>query len=79
VLWIWEGKADRSVAQEEILLQARSRTEDDWYQLVLNKFYELGGSRNMMLTVKDVEAKAIEVLGLEDELYMANATVNISR
>jgi hypothetical protein len=26
-----------------------------------------------------VEAKAIEVLGLEDELYMANATVNISR
>lgn len=38
--------------------------------MLLEKFYELGGSRNMQLNAGDVEVKLVTDLKLEEDLYM---------
>ncbi|KAJ3496407.1 hypothetical protein NLG97_g2680 [Lecanicillium saksenae] len=55
---------------EEILLQAWQNMERNRYKTLLEEFYKLGGSRNMLLNPSDVEVKTVVDLGLEEELYV---------
>lgn len=39
------------------------------YKALLDEFYKLGGSRNMLLSPNDIEIKAVADLRLEEEIY----------
>ncbi|CAG9955007.1 unnamed protein product [Clonostachys rosea f. rosea IK726] len=54
---------------ENILRRAWWIVEKERYQTILNKFVELGGSRNMNASDKDIEAKLVE-LNLEQDIYI---------
>ncbi|KAK7430152.1 hypothetical protein QQZ08_003337 [Neonectria magnoliae] len=55
---------------EDLLRQAWISVEKDRYQTVLEKFIELGGSRNMLLNPSDIEIKVVTDLRLEEGLYI---------
>ena len=40
------------------------------YSLILEKFLERGGSRNMQLSASDIEAKLVNELNIEEGLYV---------
>ncbi|KAF7556640.1 hypothetical protein G7046_g6239 [Stylonectria norvegica] len=66
----------------QILGEAWAKVEDERYQLILAKFLELGGSRNMRLSASDVEVKVVNDLRLEEGLYMeshGNASIRRRR
>lgn len=56
--------------QLDILRSAFVELEKNRYETLLEKFYELGGSRNMHLTAADVEVKVVTDLKLEEGMYM---------
>ncbi|KAJ6785832.1 hypothetical protein PWT90_09613 [Aphanocladium album] len=56
--------------QKEILRKAWMRIEQNRYQSLLEHFYALGGSRNMMLSASDIQYKVVNEMGLEDDLYV---------
>ncbi|KAM3514093.1 hypothetical protein MY11210_002305 [Beauveria gryllotalpidicola] len=55
---------------ESILSQAWMNVERNRYKSILEEFYKLGGSRNMLLNPGDIEVKAVVDLGLEEEMYV---------
>ncbi|VUC21259.1 unnamed protein product [Clonostachys rosea] len=55
---------------ENTLRRAWWIVERERYQTILNKFIELGGSRNMNLNDKDIEAKLVE-LNLDQDVYIS--------
>jgi hypothetical protein len=55
---------------EAILREAWSKMEKERYQMLLDKFHELGGSRNMRLNSSDIEVKLVNDLKLEEGLYV---------
>ncbi|RBQ81486.1 hypothetical protein FVER14953_20237 [Fusarium verticillioides] len=56
------------------------RVEKDRYQMILDMFYEMGGSRNMRLNASDIEVKVVGDLKLEEGLYMeSHGDANIRR
>ncbi|KAK2617057.1 hypothetical protein QQS21_000151 [Conoideocrella luteorostrata] len=55
---------------EEILQAAWKRVEQQRYQIILDTFLEMGGSRNMRLNSGDIEVKLVNDLKLEEHLYM---------
>ncbi|KAJ3497352.1 hypothetical protein NLG97_g1976 [Lecanicillium saksenae] len=55
---------------KEILRRAWMRIEQNRYQSLLEHFYALGGSRNMMLSANDIQYKVVNEMGLEDDLYV---------
>ncbi|KAF1737255.1 hypothetical protein CRV24_002870 [Beauveria bassiana] len=55
---------------EGILMQAWMNVERSRYKFIMEEFYKLGGSRNMLLNPGDIEFKAVVDLGLEEELYV---------
>ncbi|TQV96265.1 hypothetical protein IF1G_04848 [Cordyceps javanica] len=55
---------------EEILVQAWQNVERSRYKAVLDEFYKLGGSRNMLLNPSDIEVKVVVDMRLEEELYV---------
>lgn len=56
--------------QNEILLKAWKRLEQERYQRLLDIFIELGGSKNMRLNASDMEVKVVSDMKLEENLYM---------
>ncbi|KAJ3500487.1 hypothetical protein NM208_g17131 [Fusarium decemcellulare] len=65
---------------EELLREAWMRVEKSRYQLILETFIEMGGSRNMRLSASDVEVKVVNDLKLEEGLYMdIHGDANIRR
>lgn len=46
------------------------RIEQNRYQSLLEHFYALGGSRNMMLSANDIQHKVVNDMRLEDDLYV---------
>ncbi|KAJ6788458.1 hypothetical protein PWT90_11012 [Aphanocladium album] len=55
---------------EEILVQAWQNMERNRYKTLLEEFFKLGGSRNMLLNPSDIEVKAVVDLSLEEEIYV---------
>ncbi|KAH7319993.1 hypothetical protein B0I35DRAFT_478286 [Stachybotrys elegans] len=55
---------------DKILYEAFIQVERDRYRTILDKFHELGGSRNMCLGAEDIEVRLANHLRLEDNLYM---------
>lgn len=56
------------------------RVEKNRYQMILETFIELGGSRNMRLSPSDIEVKVVNDLKLEEGLYMeSHGDANIRR
>ncbi|KAM0511666.1 hypothetical protein ACHAPE_009624 [Trichoderma viride] len=55
---------------EKILEAAWKRVERDRYQLILNYFLEMGGSRNMLLSASDIEIKIVNDLKWEEAIYI---------
>ncbi|RFU72566.1 hypothetical protein TARUN_9697 [Trichoderma arundinaceum] len=49
---------------------AFKRLEMDRYQLILNYFLEMGGSRNMLLSASDIEIKIVNDLKWEEPIYI---------
>ncbi|KAF4451087.1 hypothetical protein F53441_5909 [Fusarium austroafricanum] len=65
---------------EELLREAWSIVEKSRYQMMLETFHELGGSRNMRLSASDIEVKVVNDLKLEEGLYMESyGDLNIRR
>ncbi|UPK98736.1 hypothetical protein LCI18_009671 [Fusarium solani-melongenae] len=65
---------------EELLREAWMRVEKNRYQMILESFIELGGSRNMRLSASDIEVKVVNDLKLEEGLYMeSHGDANIRR
>ncbi|KAM0197558.1 hypothetical protein ACHAPI_005023 [Fusarium lateritium] len=65
---------------EDILREAWAVVEKSRYQMVLDTFYELGGSRNMRLSASDIEVKVVNDLKLEEGMYMeSHGEANIRR
>ncbi|KAJ4016511.1 hypothetical protein NW752_003637 [Fusarium irregulare] len=65
---------------EDLLREAWLRVEKNRYQLVLDTFLEMGGSRNMRLNASDIEIKVTNDLKLEEGLYMESyGDANIRR
>jgi hypothetical protein len=52
------------------LREAWAKMEKERYQMLLDKFHELGGSRNMRLNSSDIEVKLVNDLKLEEGLYV---------
>lgn len=66
--------------QLEILRQAWIQVERERYQQLRDKFLELGGSRNMCLSPNDIEAKVVDDLKLEQNVYVDDfKEVNLRR
>ncbi|KJZ77384.1 hypothetical protein HIM_03108 [Hirsutella minnesotensis 3608] len=57
---------------EEILREAWIRVERQRYQIILDTFLEMGGSRNMRLNASDIEVKVVNDLKLEEPLYVGD-------
>ncbi|QUC19953.1 uncharacterized protein UV8b_04194 [Ustilaginoidea virens] len=55
---------------EEILRDAWKKVEQERYQLILDTFLDMGGSRNMRLNSSDIEVKLVNDLKIEEHLYM---------
>ncbi|KAL7786282.1 hypothetical protein V8C37DRAFT_392498 [Trichoderma ceciliae] len=55
---------------EKILQAAFKRLERERYQLILNYFLEMGGSRNMLLSASDIEIKIVNDLKWEEAIYI---------
>ncbi|OAA62097.1 hypothetical protein ISF_05106 [Cordyceps fumosorosea ARSEF 2679] len=55
---------------EELLRQAWQNMERNRYKLILEEFYKLGGSRNMLLNPSDVEVKVVVDMALEEDVYV---------
>ncbi|KAK4084425.1 uncharacterized protein Triagg1_905 [Trichoderma aggressivum f. europaeum] len=53
-----------------ILQAAWKKTEKERYQTMLNHFHEMGGSRNMLLSASDIEAKVVNDLKWEEAVYI---------
>ncbi|KAM0260833.1 hypothetical protein ACHAQJ_002600 [Trichoderma viride] len=54
----------------KILEAAFKRLERDRYQIILNYFLEMGGSRNMLLSASDIEIKIVNDLKWEEAMYI---------
>ncbi|OAA81244.1 hypothetical protein LEL_00789 [Akanthomyces lecanii RCEF 1005] len=54
----------------ELFIQAWQNVERNRYKLMLEEFFKLGGSRNMLLNPGDAEVKAVVDLGLEEKIYV---------
>ncbi|KAL7926856.1 hypothetical protein ACQKWADRAFT_278796 [Trichoderma austrokoningii] len=55
---------------DKILEAAFKRLERERYQLILNYFLEMGGSRNMLLSASDIEVKIVNDLKWEEAIYI---------
>ncbi|KAH8125378.1 hypothetical protein ACSS6W_004937 [Trichoderma asperelloides] len=55
---------------DKILRAAFKRLERERYQLILNYFLEMGGSRNMLLSASDIEIKIVNDLKWEEAIYI---------
>ncbi|KAF4964089.1 hypothetical protein FSARC_7965 [Fusarium sarcochroum] len=65
---------------DAILRDAWNRVEKSRYQMILDTFHEMGGSRNMLLSASDIEVKVVSDLKLEEGLYMeSHGDANIRR
>lgn len=56
--------------QVEIFVQAWQNVERNRYKAMLEEFFKLGGSRNMLLNPGDAEVKAVVDLALEERIYV---------
>ncbi|KAH6960592.1 hypothetical protein DER45DRAFT_164675 [Fusarium avenaceum] len=64
----------------DILREAWDVVEKSRYQMILETFHELGGSRNMRLSASDIEVKVVNDLKLEEGMYMeSHGDANIRR
>ncbi|KAF5018027.1 hypothetical protein F66182_10014 [Fusarium sp. NRRL 66182] len=73
-------KPNANHIQDEILAEAWKSVEKDRYQIILDRYIEMGGSRNMRLNASDIEIKVVNDLKLEEGLYMeSHADANIRR
>ncbi|KAF4944584.1 hypothetical protein FGADI_12588 [Fusarium gaditjirri] len=71
---IWSSSRPMLIlTQEELLREAWTIVERSRYQLILDAFIDLGGSRNMRLCASDIEAKVANDLKLEEGLYVEYA------
>ena len=50
-------------------MEAFKSLENERYVNMLDRFLQLGGSRNMLLAATDIEVKLVEI-GLEEDLYI---------
>lgn len=57
-------------SQEKLLEEAWREVEKSRYQLILDKFLELGGSRNMNASPSDIEAKLVVSHKFEKDIYI---------
>ncbi|KAK2693175.1 hypothetical protein QWA68_009623 [Fusarium oxysporum] len=65
---------------EDLLREAYKIVEKSRYQMMLETFHELGGSRNMRLNASDIEVKVVNDLKLEEGIYMeSHGDLNIRR
>ncbi|KAI5467429.1 hypothetical protein BGZ63DRAFT_371220 [Mariannaea sp. PMI_226] len=65
---------------EKLMVEAWKQVEKNRYQLILDTFHELGGSRNMRLNASDVECKVVNDLKLEEGLYIeSQGDLNLRR
>ncbi|KOS18440.1 hypothetical protein ESCO_000539 [Escovopsis weberi] len=55
---------------DQLVREAFRKLEKNRYQLILNYFLEMGGSRNMLLSASDIEIKVVNDLKLEDNIYV---------
>ncbi|KAL6837493.1 hypothetical protein V8C40DRAFT_230090 [Trichoderma camerunense] len=53
-----------------ILQAAFKRVEKERYQIILERFLEMGGSRNMLLSASDIEIKIVNELKWEEAMYI---------
>lgn len=56
--------------QIKILRAAFKKLEKERYNLILNNFLEMGGSRNMLLSPSDIEVKIVNELKWEEAIYI---------
>ncbi|KAH6609218.1 hypothetical protein Trco_002564 [Trichoderma cornu-damae] len=64
---------------EKILKEAWKRVEGERYDLILDYFLEMGGSRNMLLSASDIEIKIVNDLKWEEAIYIEGTDDYIRR